>query len=327
MARPQKDGLDYFPKDTDFYRDRKIRALIGRFGSDGAVLYDYILCEAYGDKGYHTTVDESFIDIAAADLGISPEKIGLILDYLLNKSMLLDGTLFKAVKVLTSRGIQTRYQEAVRQRASKRDVCVNGELWLLDEAETESFIKVRISENYSEKNDGYSEKNDGYSSEKSLKEKKGNETKKESRGDTDAREARPAEADNSVPFEKIKELYNSICVSFPKIKVIDGERKKAVSARWRTYKSLEVFEELFTKTEASEFMRGANDRNWTADFDWIMKPTNMAKVLEGKYDNGQKCRYGKHATAPDSEDEERKKLENMRAMFAKMAEDENWRIE
>lgn len=171
MARPQKDGLDYFPKDTDFYRDRKIRALIGRFGADGVVLYDYILCEVYRD-GYCTEIDDSFRDIAAADLKMSPEKIGLILDYLLNQSMLLDSQLFKAVKVLTSRGIQTRYQEAVRQRALKRGICVNGKLWLLDEAETESFIQVRHDGNYSEKNHNKSEKNDGFSMEEYIKERK-----------------------------------------------------------------------------------------------------------------------------------------------------------
>lgn len=176
MARPIKDGLDYFPKDTGFYRDRKIRALIGRFGSDGAILYDYILCEVYGDNGFYTEIDDSFVDIAAADLRISPEKIGLILDYLLNKSMLLDGTLFKAVKVLTSHGIQTRYQQAVRQRAAKRGVFVDGKLWLLDEAETESFIQVRHKEDLSEKNHNKSDKNQGFSDRKSLKERKGKES-------------------------------------------------------------------------------------------------------------------------------------------------------
>lgn len=177
MARPVKDGLDYFPKDTGFYRNRKIRALIGRFGTDGVALYDYILCEIYGDKGFFTTVDDAFIDIAAADLGMSPEKIGLILDYLLNKSMLLDGTLFKTVKVLTSHGIQTRYQEAVRQRAVKRGICVDGKLWLLNEAETESFIQVRQVEGFSRNNPDKSGNNVGLSMEESPKERKGKEKK------------------------------------------------------------------------------------------------------------------------------------------------------
>lgn len=172
MARPIKDGLDYFSKDTDFYRDRKIRALIGRFGSDGAILYDYILCEVYGDKGYYTTVDDSFTDIAAADLGMTPEKIGLIMDYLLNKSMLLDGTLFKADKVLTSHGIQTRYQEAVRRRAQRKDIEVSGKLWLLNEAETESFIKVRHRESLLQNNPGFSAINPDKSAINSTKKSK-----------------------------------------------------------------------------------------------------------------------------------------------------------
>ena len=90
---------------------------------------------------------------------------------------------------------------------------------------------------------------------------------------------------SSVPFEKIMQLYNTTCKSLPKIKVIDGQRRKAVAARWRTYHSLDTFAELFQKAEASDFMRGVNDKGWAADFDWIMRPTIMAMVLEGKYDN------------------------------------------
>lgn len=91
--------------------------------------------------------------------------------------MLLDGTLFKAVKVLTSHGIQTRYQEAVRERAKKRGISVNGELWLLDEAESESFIQVRQNYSFSQKNGSKSGKNGSKSREESAKESKGDESK------------------------------------------------------------------------------------------------------------------------------------------------------
>lgn len=87
-----------------------------------------------------------------------------------------------------------------------------------------------------------------------------------------------------VPFAKIRELFNEICASFPKIQIIDGQRKKAVSARFKTYGDITSFQALFEKAESSSFLKGNNDRNWRADFDWLMKPTNMAKVLEGKYD-------------------------------------------
>ena len=89
----------------------------------------------------------------------------------------------------------------------------------------------------------------------------------------------------NCPYTKIKDLYHSICVSFPKITSIDGNRKKAVGARWRTYKSLEVFKELFEIAESSTFLKGENVRNWSADFDWMMRPTNFSKIMEHKYDD------------------------------------------
>lgn len=97
-----------------------------------------------------------------------------------------------------------------------------------------------------------------------------------------------AEETERCPYEQIKELYHIICVSYPRLRSIDGERKKAISARWRTYKDIKVFEELFTKAEDSAFLKGDNDRNWSADFDWMMKASNFPKILEGKYDNGNR---------------------------------------
>lgn len=87
------------------------------------------------------------------------------------------------------------------------------------------------------------------------------------------------------PYKKIMDLYHSICVSYPRIEDIDGERKKAVGARWRKYQDLGKFETLFRIAESSSFMKGENGRNWSADFDWMMKPTNFGKVLEHKYDD------------------------------------------
>jgi hypothetical protein len=120
-----------------------------------------------------------------------------------------------------------------------------------------------------------------------------------SRGE--AAEEQPAEEQHAelepvslpeVPVAKIMELYNHICVSYPKIRNVDGQRRKAVTARWRTYPDLAFFQELFKAAESSDFLKGQNDRNWTADFDWMIKPTNMCKVLEGKYNNDRMPRKG-----------------------------------
>ena len=156
MSRPIKDGVDYFPFDIDFFNDRKIQVLQGRYGSDGIALYMYLLCEIYRDKGYYTLIDEDFYFVAANALNMTYEKISQMLNFLLKRSLFND-TLFKSDKVLTSRGIQRRYQEAVKGRALKKAVEVEGTFWMLNPDETKSFIKVHGWENNSENNPDNSE--------------------------------------------------------------------------------------------------------------------------------------------------------------------------
>jgi hypothetical protein len=102
---------------------------------------------------------------------------------------------------------------------------------------------------------------------------------------------RGAEADDPlphpdrVPFREIQALYNDTCTRLPKITIIDGKRRRAVAARYKTYGGLEKFRELFEKANASNFLCGMGKRSWTADFDWLMSATNMAKVLEDKFVN------------------------------------------
>lgn len=87
-----------------------------------------------------------------------------------------------------------------------------------------------------------------------------------------------------ISYQHIADMFNTICPSFPSIKTISEARKKAIRARLNTY-SIDDFKTLFEKAEESSFLKGANDRNWAANFDWLIKDANMAKVLDGNYDN------------------------------------------
>ena len=170
MARPKKQGLLYFSFDTDFfYSDRRIKALRSRFGNDGIVLYIWILCEAYKDKGYYLVYDEDCIDNMITDLGLTEGFIEQVMEYLASRSLLTKiSTLAGPVTTITSPGIQKRYQEAMK--GQKRTVDVYSEIWLLKKDETASFIKVIQKVAISEKNPSISEKNP-------LKEKKIKESK------------------------------------------------------------------------------------------------------------------------------------------------------
>lgn len=88
-------------------------------------------------------------------------------------------------------------------------------------------------------------------------------------------------------YQLIADLYNDTCVSFPRLITLSDKRKKAIKARLRVY-TVDDFKTLFAKAEASSFLKGSNDRNWSASFDWLIKDGNMAKVLEGNYDDKPK---------------------------------------
>ena len=165
MARPKKDGLLYFSFDTDFfYADNRIKALRARYGSDGLIFYIYLLTEIYRN-GYYIVWNEDSEDNALADLNFSDGLIKQVMEFLVNRSLLLR-ILVNSDTIITSPGIQKRFQEAVK--TLKRDIYVYEDIWLLNNEETVPCIKVTKKYGFSEKNESKSEKNP-------TKEIKGNE--------------------------------------------------------------------------------------------------------------------------------------------------------
>ena len=98
----------------------------------------------------------------------------------------------------------------------------------------------------------------------------------------------PPQKSKIISYTKIQELYNQICKSYPKCNVLSDARKKAIKARANNGYEIEDFKKLFEKAEASEFLKGKNNRNWSANMDWLIKDANMAKVLDGNYDSKNK---------------------------------------
>lgn len=87
--------------------------------------------------------------------------------------------------------------------------------------------------------------------------------------------------------QNILDLFNKICCSFGGVKNITKSRAETISDSLKTY-SVDDFKKVFEKAERSDFLKGNNNRNWSASFDWLIKEDNMAKVLEGKYNRQNK---------------------------------------
>lgn len=109
--------------------------------------------------------------------------------------------------------------------------------------------------------------------------------------------ANDAPADHKIDFEKIKGSWNDEAQKshslMPKLRSMQKQRQKQIAARIREYGE-EVFFDAMKKAVASDFLNGKNRRGWIASFDWFVKPTNFAKVVDGNYnDSARKVRTEK----------------------------------
>ena len=96
-----------------------------------------------------------------------------------------------------------------------------------------------------------------------------------------------------IPAGKITPSYQIITDYFnnavsncnvPKIRNINEARKKSIKARLGEY-DIETILNVIDKVVASDFLNGSSNTGFTASFDWIFKPSNFIKILEGNYDN------------------------------------------
>lgn len=109
MARPIKHGLDYFPFDVDFFSDEKLIAISWEFGIKGEITTIKLLCAVYRN-GYFIEWNEKMKIKMLKELpGISSQLLDQIIKRLV-KWNFFDKDLFDSASILTSRGIQRRYQ-------------------------------------------------------------------------------------------------------------------------------------------------------------------------------------------------------------------------
>ena len=109
----------------------------------------------------------------------------------------------------------------------------------------------------------------------------------------------PAPPSSRCNYSLIQDLFNKLCPSLPQCTVLSDARKKAIKARMSSGMTIEHFEQLFLKAEASSFLKGANGRDWKATFDWLIKDANMAKVLGGNYDDTKPRGNGRESRQPE----------------------------
>ena len=268
MARDRagKVGIDYFSHDVDMSLDIKIKLLKAKHGLIGYAVYLLLLEELYGEKGYYLQLSEDFNILFCNDNNLDYNVYILILnDCILRK--LFNKVLYDKYNILTSERIQLNYISATERR---KDVSF-----------FEEYLLVDVKEKYEGKiaNVYILTLNDDICKQREREREKERKRKE--------KETLPC------PHQDIMELYNSLCISLPKIKEVTDKRQDTLRVWWRSGITIDNIKTFFEKVERSDFLTGKTGNFNGCSFDWIIKPANRQKILEGNYDAKNKSSNGK----------------------------------
>jgi len=94
--------------------------------------------------------------------------------------------------------------------------------------------------------------------------------------------------------QELVDLYHEILPELPIVQKLDSKqpRYRAALARLKEHpveppehSDESWWETIFYRVKRAPHLMGKNDRGWTANFEWIMNPTNLQKIIEGNYDD------------------------------------------
>jgi Domain of unknown function (DUF4373) len=115
MARPQKTGLDYFPFEVDLFEDEKVQLISSEFGIKGEIVFVRLLCKIYKNGyQYQWGEDEALLFAKSVGNDITRALVDEVVQGCLRRS-LFDKRVFEVFKILTSKGIQERYEYICHQ--------------------------------------------------------------------------------------------------------------------------------------------------------------------------------------------------------------------
>ncbi len=106
---------------------------------------------------------------------------------------------------------------------------------------------------------------------------------------TTTKEYKERKERKNIIYSSLQNAYNTHCKSLPKCTKITDQRKRMIDARLTDY-SEEDFITVFKNAEESDFLSGRSGDWNSCNFDWLIKPNNFVKVLEGTYKNSKSKR-------------------------------------
>lgn len=262
----------------DFFTSKRIKKLRKLAGGDTyLIIYLKMQLIAMKHDGIlqWSGLDDNFADELALELDEEPANVEVTINYLLSCGLAEtsdDVTFFfpYAVKNVGSEGSSAKRMRESRARAKlgESSQCAN---------DVQTLCEHRYGEKEIEKEIDIEDSSSSLRSEELVA--------------SEPAATPPAERPAPIPYREIADLYNAACPNMPKCTALSEERKKAIRARYSSGYKLDDFRRLFAMAGESTFLNGGNNRNFMANFDWLIRDANMAKVLSGNYADrsGQGC--------------------------------------
>ena len=117
MARPTKEGLDYFQ--IDCLLSDRVKFILAEFKVVGWGILTMLWKKIYGEKGYYTRWDDDVALLFASECGVGVNVVGEVVSACLRRGI-FDRGLYEQYQILTSEGIQERFAEATSRRSSQK---------------------------------------------------------------------------------------------------------------------------------------------------------------------------------------------------------------
>ena len=94
----------------------------------------------------------------------------------------------------------------------------------------------------------------------------------------------------ACPHQQIIEIYHEVLPELNQVKVWNEARRKMLQKRWREdskRQRLDWWRGYFEFVRECPLLMGNHEskshEGWAADLEWLVRPNNFAKVIEGKY--------------------------------------------
>lgn len=267
---------------NDWFSDKRIKKLRSIAGGDTyTIIYLKMELLSVKDEGYlfFEGVDDDFISELALDLDENEDDVRITVEYLQRSGLIesLEADRYLLTAVPECIGKEGSSAERVRKHRERKKIEENNAKAL--------HCNTDVTD------DCYNVQNCNTEIEIDIEKEKDIDIELE-------KSKIVASKADVVNYTSIIDLYNELCPSLPHVKSLSDARKKAIRARLNQYSMADVAE-MFAKAESSAFLKGSNNRDWRADFDWLMTDKNFAKVLDGKYDAWDAPKKEQNSTLSD----------------------------